>query len=176
MNLQDIEKAIRTVPDFPKKGINFKDITTAIKQPHIFHEIIENMAQQFHAQKIDAVVGVESRGFIIGAALAYALGCGFVPVRKPGKLPASCLYEEYGLEYGTDRLEIHTDSLLAQQRVLIIDDLLATGGTALAAASLVQKLQAQIVSFAFLVEISHLGGRAKLESIASVYSLIECCD
>ena len=139
MTIQDIKNSIRNVPDFPKSGIQFKDITTAIKQPQILQEIITTIAAKYQNQHIDYVVGIESRGFIFGAALAYALKCGFVPIRKPNKLPAQTISQEYALEYGTDKLEIHTDAIAEASKVLIIDDLLATGGTAVAAVQLVQR-------------------------------------
>lgn len=176
MDLSKIEESIRTIDDFPKTGIHFKDITTAIKNPDVFHEIIAKMAQKFQEEKIDVVVAIEARGFIFGAALAYELKCGFVPVRKPGKLPAECFSQEYALEYGTDTLEIHKDSILPKQRVLIIDDLLATGGTIKAAAKLISRMKANIVAFAFFIEIDKLGGRQELEVIAPVYSVITCSD
>ena len=176
MNLEQIEKSIRTILDFPKPGINFKDITTAVKHPDVFHEIIERMSETFRFKKVDVIIGIESRGFIFGSALAYKLNCGFVPVRKPGKLPAECLTEEYALEYGTDKLEIHTDSVLPQQHVVIIDDLLATGGTAEAAYKLVRRMGANVEAFAFFIEINGLGGRQKLEPFAPVCSLLTCSD
>ena len=173
MSLAEIKKSIRNIPDYPKPGIQFKDITTAMKNPQIFREIIDLMAAHFAVQKIDYVVGIDARGFIFGAALAYKLGCGFVPVRKPGKLPADTIAEEYALEYGTDKLEIHKDALKKGDRVIIVDDLIAVGGTAEAAAKLVEKLGAKIVSFAFVIELNELGGSAKLESRAEVYSLVQ---
>ena len=173
MSLTDIKNSIRNVPDYPKQGIQFKDITTAMKNPQIFREIIDTMAEYFGDKKIDYVVGIDARGFIFGAALAYKLGCGFVPVRKPGKLPADTIAEEYALEYGSDKLEIHKDALKKGDRVVIIDDLVAIGGTAEAAAKLVKRLGAEIVSFAFVIELTALKGRDKLSRFADVYSLIK---
>lgn len=173
MNLAKIKKSIRNIPDYPKPGVQFKDITTAMKNPQIFREIIDVMTAHFAQQKIDYVVGIDARGFIFGAALAYKLGCGFVPVRKPGKLPADTIAEEYALEYGTDKLEIHKDALKKGDRVIIVDDLIAVGGTAEAAAKLVERLGAETVSFAFVIELIELSGRAKLESRAEVYSLVQ---
>lgn len=173
MTIQDIKNSIRNVPDFPKSGIQFKDITTAIKQPQILQEIITTIAAKYQNQHIDYVVGIESRGFIFGAALAYALKCGFVPIRKPNKLPAQTISQEYALEYGTDKLEIHTDAIAEASKVLIIDDLLATGGTAVAAVQLVQRLHADIVGFAFIIELTSLQGSKSLQQYADVYSLLK---
>ncbi|MBQ9035462.1 MAG: adenine phosphoribosyltransferase [Alphaproteobacteria bacterium] len=172
MSIEDIKNSIRNVPDFPKKGIQFKDITTAIKNPKIYREIIDLMAQEFGKKKIDYVIGIEARGFILAAALAYKLGCGFVPVRKANKLPAQVLTQKYALEYGTDSLEIHADSLEKGANVLIVDDLLATGGTALATAKLVKQLEANIAAFAFIIELKDLNGAATLEPYGKVFSLI----
>lgn len=173
MSIAEIKKSIRNIPDYPKPGIQFKDITTAMKNPQIFKEIIDLMTTHLSKQPIDYIVGIDARGFIFGAALAYKLGCGFVPVRKPGKLPADTIAEEYALEYGTDKLEIHKDALQKGDRVIIVDDLIAVGGTAEAAAKLVEKLGAKIISFAFVIELTALNGRAKLESRAKVYSLVQ---
>ena len=173
MSLTDIKNSIRNIPDYPKAGIQFKDITTALNNPTIFTEIIDLLAAYFTDKKIDAVVGIEARGFIFGAALAYKLGCRFVPVRKPGKLPAATISEEYALEYGTDKLEIHKDALKTGDNVAIVDDLIAIGGTAQAAAKLVQKLGANITAFAFVIELTALQGRKKLENTTTVYSLIQ---
>lgn len=157
------EKALRTVPDFPKKGIQFKDITPVLKDKKLFAETLERLAAFYKGQKIDKVVSIESRGFIFGAALAYKLGAGFVPVRKPNKLPAEKLREEYALEYGTDILEIHTDAVKKGERVLLHDDLLATGGTARAACNLIERIGGKVVGLCFLIELGFLGGRKKLE-------------
>ena len=173
MSLTDIKNSVRNIPDYPKPGIQFKDITTSMKNPAIFKEMIDLLAAHFAAQKIDYIVGIDARGFIFGGALAYKLGCGFVPVRKPGKLPADTIAEEYALEYGTDTLEIHKDALKKGDRVIIVDDLIAVGGTAQAAANLVQKLGATIVAFAFAIELTALKGREKLQHLAEVYSLVQ---
>lgn len=173
MSLSDIKNSVRNIPDYPKPGIQFKDITTAMKNPAVFKEIIDLLAEHFATQKIDYIVGIDARGFIFGGALAYRLGCGFVPVRKPGKLPADTIAEEYALEYGTDTLEIHKDALQKGDRVVIVDDLMAVGGTARAAANLVQKLGAKVIAFAFAIELTDLKGREKLQNIAEVYSLIQ---
>ena len=173
MSIATIKASIRNVPDFPKKGIQFKDITTAIKKPDVLREILTEMANYFADAKIDYVMGIESRGFIFGTALAYLLNCGFIPVRKSGKLPAKVIAQEYALEYGTDKLEIHADALEKGCKVLIVDDLLATGGTAEAVAKLAAKCEAEIKGFAFVVELNDLSGRARLEKTAEVYSLVK---
>jgi adenine phosphoribosyltransferase len=161
-----IKSKIRTVPDYPKKGIMFRDITTLIKDPVGFRLVIDTLTQRYlHADlTFDTIVGIESRGFIIGSALAYALGRGFIPIRKKGKLPADVVSQEYALEYGTDRIEIHKDALRKGERVLLVDDLLATGGTALAAAALIEKLGAVVVEMAFIVDLPEVGGRKKVEA------------
>lgn len=161
--VERLKARIRHVPDFPKPGILFYDITTLLKDRAGFRDAIDAIAQPFADESIDIVAGVESRGFIFGAALADRLGTGFVPVRKKGKLPAATLEVTYALEYGTDSLEVHADAIAAGQRVLIVDDLLATGGTARATASLVRRLGGDVRALAFLVELTFLGGRGKLE-------------
>lgn len=163
---------IRDVPDFPKPGIVFKDITTLLKDAAALKLMVEQMAHLFHDQKIDQVVGIESRGFILGMPLAYVLGCGFVPVRKPGKLPAKTFRREYALEYGTDTLEIHVDAFKPGQRVLLVDDLLATGGTAQAALSMLNEMQAETVAALFAIELTFLNGREKLSPCKTI-SLIK---
>lgn len=173
MRLQDIKNSIRNIPDYPKPGIQFKDITTAIKQPQILKEILDMTAEHYKGQQIDYVVGIEARGFVFGAALAYVLGCGFVPTRKSGKLPADVFVQEYSLEYGTDKIEIHKDALKKGDNVLIVDDLLATGGTALAASELVKQTGATIAGFAFVIELCALNGRPALEKTAEVFSLVQ---
>lgn len=155
--------AIRDVPDFPQPGIIFKDITPILGDAALFQDIVSHLAERLAAERIDVVAGIESRGFIFGAPLAMQLGAGFVPIRKPGKLPADKVRVDYALEYGTDALEAHADAIRAGQRVLIADDVLATGGTAAAAARLVRQLQGDVVAFCILVELSFLGGRQKLE-------------
>jgi len=158
----DLEKKIRNVPDFPKKGIGFKDITTLVGDGTALRETIKRMRELFAQDKIDAVIGIESRGFIFASILAYEWGVGFVPVRKPGKLPAETFSESYELEYGQDSLEIHTDALGQGQNVLIVDDLLATGGTIVATTRLVERLGANVVGCCFLVELDFLDARKKL--------------
>jgi adenine phosphoribosyltransferase len=158
-----IKSRIRTVPHWPKKGIMFRDITTLLKDPVGFKICIDDFVSRYKKMDIDVVVGIDSRGFILGGPIAYELGKGFVPVRKKGKLPAATEKEEYALEYGTDTLEIHKDAIEKGQKVLIIDDLIATGGTALAAAKLVKKLHGEVVEFGFIVDLPDLGGRKKLE-------------
>lgn len=159
----ELEKFIRDVPDFPEKGIIFKDITTLLKEPEALKYVIDEMVKRYADKKIDKVVGIESRGFIFGAAVAYHLGCGFVPARKPGKLPAETIREDYTLEYGTNSLEMHTDAIKPGERVAIIDDLLATGGTAVAVAKLVERLKGTVVGIEFLIELDFLNGRDKLK-------------
>jgi adenine phosphoribosyltransferase len=160
--MTDLKTLIRHVPDFPKAGILFYDITTLLQDPAGLREAIDSIAIPFTNVGIDLVVGVESRGFIFGAAVADRLGAGFAPVRKPGKLPSACVRETYALEYGTDTLEIHEDAVKEGQRVLIVDDLLATGGTARATTNLVKKIGGTVHAIAFLIELVGLNGRAKL--------------
>lgn len=166
-----LKAAIRDVPDFPKKGIVFKDITTLLKDPVLLRRTVDLLAVLCGDRPVDKVVAIESRGFILGGVLASRLGAGFVPVRKPGKLPAKTLRASYALEYGTDTLEIHEDALNKGERVLIVDDVIATGGTAQAVGELVDRLGAKVVAFAFLVELSFLNGREKLAG-REVLSLI----
>ena len=169
-----IKSRIRTVPHWPKKGIMFRDITTLLKDPVGLKICVEDFLKRYKNKDIDIVVGIDSRGFILGGALAYLLGKGFVPVRKKGKLPAETEREEYALEYGTDIIEIHKDAIEKGQKVLIVDDLIATGGTANAAANLVKKLGGKVIEFAFIVDLPDLGGRKKLESAGySVYAQAE---
>lgn len=166
-----IKSRIRTVPHWPKKGIMFRDITTLLKDPVGLKICIDDFVTRYKGKEIDIVVGIDSRGFILGGALAYLLGKGFVPVRKKGKLPAATEKEEYALEYGTDTIEIHKDAISPGQKVLILDDLLATGGTANAAAKLVKKLGGEIMELAFIVDLPDLGGKKKLEQAGySVYA------
>ena len=159
-----IKSKIRTIPDHPKKGILFRDITTLIKDAVGFRLVIDTMTQRYLKGDIefDIIVGIESRGFIIGGALAYTLGKGFVPVRKKGKLPAETVSYEYELEYGTDTIEIHKDAIAKGMRVLLIDDLLATGGTAVASASLIEKLGGKVMEMAFIVSLPDVGGAKRL--------------
>ena len=162
-SVDDLRSLIREVPDFPKPGILFYDITTLLKQPEPFREVIDRMAAQVGDTPVDVVVGMESRGFIFSAPLAYKLDAGFVPVRKLGKLPAETIEVEYELEYGTATLEIHSDAIEKGQRVLIVDDLLATGGTVLGTIELVRRLGGEIAGLSFMVELSALHGRDKLD-------------
>jgi adenine phosphoribosyltransferase len=167
-----IRRAIRDIPDFPKPGIVFKDITPLLSNGQLFGRTIDILADRYHSQKVDAVLGIESRGFIVGAALAYKLGAGFCIVRKPGKLPYDTHSASYELEYGTDSLEIHVDALPAKARVIIVDDLIATGGTAAATAQLVSRIGGTVVECAFVLELSFLKGREKLKPHA-VFSLVQ---
>jgi adenine phosphoribosyltransferase len=159
-----IKSKIRTVENYPKKGIMFRDITTLIKDPVGFRLVIDNLTQRYieGTFEFDIIVGIESRGFIIGGALAYALGKGFIPIRKKGKLPAETVSQEYALEYGNDSIEMHKDSLVKDTKVLVVDDLLATGGTAIAAAKLIEKLGGIIAEMCFVVDLPDVGGGAKL--------------
>jgi len=168
----DLKAHIRHVPDFPKPGILFYDITTLLKDPAGFRATIDALAAPYRDQRVETVVGIESRGFILGAAVAERLGAGFVPIRKPGKLPAGAIRESYALEYGTDALEIHLDAITKDERVLIVDDVLATGGTAAAAAKLVSDLQGDLVGLMFLIELTFLSGRGKLAG-RSVNSVLQ---
>jgi adenine phosphoribosyltransferase len=163
MTIDDLKTKIRHVPDFPRAGILFYDITTLLQDAAGLHAAIDSLSTPFENQGIDIVVGVESRGFIFGAAVADRIGAGFSPVRKPGKLPSARVRATYDLEYGTDALEIHEDAVKAGQRVLIVDDLLATGGTARATTDLVKGLGGQVHALAFLIELVGLNGRARLE-------------
>ncbi|MGC8777077.1 MAG: adenine phosphoribosyltransferase [Candidatus Caldatribacteriaceae bacterium] len=168
----DLASYIRNIPDFPRPGIQFKDITTLLKDKRAFREAIDRLVDLFRDRDVELVVGIEARGFIIGAPLAYHLGCGFVPVRKKGKLPAETLAKTYQLEYGSATLEIHRDAIRPGQRVLIIDDLLATGGTTRAVCEMVEELGGNIVAVGFVIELEALKGRAKL-SPHPVYSLVQ---
>ena len=165
------QRLIRDIPEFPKQGILFKDITPLLRDPQGFAGVLEALEARHRGDRISAIAAVESRGFIFGGALAIRLGAGFIPIRKPGKLPHDKLSETYALEYGTDTIEIHRDAVVRGDRILILDDLLATGGTARAAASLVRKLGGEVVGASFLIELAFLGGRAHLEGIP-VFSLI----
>ena len=160
----DLKAHIRNVKDFPKPGIMFRDITTLLKNPEAFNYTLEQLLEFAKAKKINKVVGIESRGFIFGSVLAHKLNCGFIPVRKPGKLPAEKVSISYSLEYGEDKLEIHKDAIQAGDKVLVHDDLLATGGTMNAVCQLIEKLGGEIVQVSFIVELSFLNGREKLKS------------
>ncbi len=164
--MEHLKAAIREIPDWPKKGILFYDITTLLKKGSRFHEVIDSLIAPYTDKKVDLVLGIEARGFIFGPPVAYALDAGFVPVRKPGKLPAATHRVSYELEYGSDCLEIHQDAIVPGQRVLIVDDLIATGGTARAVAEMVEKMGGTVVGLAFVVELEFLHGREKLAKYA----------
>jgi adenine phosphoribosyltransferase len=170
--MKDLKKLIREVPDYPKPGILFYDLTTLLKDKQGFHTLIDRLCDHFRDHTIDIVAGMEARGFIFAPALAYRLGAGFVPVRKPKKLPAKTATVTYALEYGTDTLEIHEDAIKPGDRVIICDDLLATGGTAAATVRLIKKLGGKVEGTAFAVELTFLNGRAKLPGL-DVFSLIQ---
>ena len=171
-NSEKIKSMIREIPDFPKKGILFRDITTALKDAETLKITVDELYDIFKDEKIDYIAGIESRGFIYGMPLAYRLNCGFIPIRKPNKLPAEVISQEYELEYSTDKIEIHKDALKEGDRVLIVDDLLATGGTAQAAAKLVSSV-ATTVGMAFIIELEDLQGRKKLPQDIKVVSLVK---
>jgi adenine phosphoribosyltransferase len=168
----DLARLVRSIPDFPIKGILFRDITTLIRDGEALQETIDTMVEHYIDTDIDAIVGIEARGWIFGAPLAYELGAGFVPVRKPSKLPAEKVSVSYSLEYGTNTLEMHKDAIAPGTKVLIVDDLLATGGSARAACQLIEKLGGQVVGLAFLIELVDLHGRDKLKGY-DVYSMIQ---
>jgi adenine phosphoribosyltransferase len=170
--MEDLKTLIREVPDFPKPGILFYDITTMLKDKRGFHAVIDGLKGHYRDAEVDVVLGIEARGFIFAPALAYALGAGFVPVRKPKKLPSICVSVTYDLEYGTDRLEMHKDAVGEGTRVLIVDDLLATGGTAAAAARMVREVGGTVAGLGFVVELTFLSGRRKLEGY-EVFSLLQ---
>jgi adenine phosphoribosyltransferase len=170
--MDDLKSLIREVPDFPKAGINFYDITTLLKQPLGLRRTVDALAAQFEGEKVDTVIGIEARGFIFAPALAYHMNAGFVPVRKPRKLPSECASISYDLEYGQDTLEIHRDAVGQGHRVIIADDLLATGGTAKAVIDLVEGLGGEVVGLVFVVELEFLPGRKRLEGY-DVRSLIK---
>lgn len=160
----DLKALVRTIPDYPKKGILFRDITTLIEHPEGFRESIERIAQAYRGQGITHVAGIEARGFIFGAGVAIALGAGFIPIRKKGKLPGETIGQNYALEYGVDTIEIHADVLDADDRVLLVDDLIATGGTAIAAVSLLRRTGATVTRAAFVIDLPDLGGADKLKA------------
>lgn len=170
--IEDLKRAIREIPDWPKKGILFYDVTTLLKQGSCFQQTIDALTEPFKESGIEQVLGMEARGFIFAPTVAYALKAGFVPVRKPGKLPAATYDESYELEYGTDKLEIHRDAIKPGQRVLIVDDLIATGGTAKATAALAEKMGAEVAGLSFAVELTALKGRQKLEKY-KVHSVLK---
>ena len=168
----DLKSLIRDIPDFPKPGILFRDITTLLRDREGLRYTLDTLTEKCSGLSADYIVGMESRGFLFGVPLAYKLGIGFIPVRKRGKLPAEINFVEYELEYGTDRLEIHQDAIEPGSRVLIVDDLMATGGTAVATGQLLQQAQCEIVGFAFIIELKDLGGREKLPDVPIV-TLVE---
>jgi len=170
--MDELKKLIREIPDYPKPGILFYDVTTLLKDRRGFHALVDKLCEHYNGRKIDIVAGIEARGFIFAPALAYRLGAGFVPVRKPKKLPWKTTSVTYQLEYGTDTLEIHQDAVTPGQHVLVCDDLLATGGTASASVSLIRKLGGEVVGAAFAVELNFLKGRTKLPDV-DVFSLIK---
>lgn len=172
--LQFIKDKIRTVPNWPKPGIMFRDITTLLNDAESFKQTIDLLVERYKNMAIDKVAGIESRGFIIGSVLAYKLGVGFVPIRKKGKLPADVISQEYALEYGTDKIEIHADAFLPGAKILLVDDLIATGGTATAAGNLIKKLHGDVVECCFIVDLPDLGGTKKLETAGyKTFSLVE---
>jgi len=168
----DLKEKIRVIPDFPQPGISFKDITTLLRDGEALRETVKRLAEHFKGTEVDMILGVESRGFILGAPLAYEMGLGFTLIRKPGKLPGQVLSVEYDLEYGTDSLEIHADAFPPGTRVLVVDDLLATGGTIAAAIELIKKLSGQVVGLAFLIELAYLNGRERLSEY-DIVSLVQ---
>ena len=169
-----IKSRIRTVPNYPKPNIMFRDITTLLKDPIGLRATVDELVRRYKDVKIDKVAGIESRGFIIGAPLAYALGKGFIPIRKKGKLPAETIGHDYELEYGTDRIEIHTDAIAKGEKVLLVDDLIATGGTAEAACKLIEKMGGKIVECCFIIDLPDIGGHARLEKHGhKVFALCE---
>jgi len=174
--IDTVRDKIRNIPDFPKPGIIFRDITTAVKDAEALHYCVYYLANRIrdtHEEKIDYIVGIESRGFIFGSALAYALGAGFVLIRKPGKLPCATISETYELEYGTDEVQMHVDAVEEGANVVVVDDLLATGGTMCAACRLLKKAKANILAACFIIELSDLNGREKIPSEIEVISMVE---
>ncbi len=173
LTIEDVKEKIRAVPDFPKKGIIFRDITTGLKDAETLQVMVDYLCDQYKDCKIDYIAGIESRGFIFGMPMAYKLDCGFIPVRKPNKLPAETIKESYDLEYGSDSIEIHADAIEKGTNVLVVDDLLATGGTAQAACKLVKKAGGNLVGAAFLIELEALNGRDKLTDCGKVVSMLK---
>jgi len=167
----DLKEKIRDIPDFPKEGILFRDITTLLKDSESLNFVVEELFKRYQDKDIDFIAGIESRGFLFGTVLAHRINKGFVPIRKPGKLPAETVSAEYSLEYGTDRIEMHVDAVKEGDRVLLIDDLLATGGTMEAACSLIESVGAKVVECSFLIELAFLNGRDKLKG-HDVYSMV----
>ena len=173
LQMDDLKKLIREVPDYPKPGILFRDITTLLKDPDGFNEAVRLLGERHANGGIGKVAGIEARGFILGGAVAHALGAGFIPVRKRGKLPAPAIGHDYDLEYGSDRVEMHVDAIAAAERVLLVDDLIATGGTAEAAVTLIEQAGGHVVEACFVIELPDLGGRRRLEALGvAVHSLL----
>jgi adenine phosphoribosyltransferase len=169
-----LKSLIRTIPHYPKQGIMFRDITTLLKDPVGLRMLVDGLAEHYKNQKIDKVAGIEARGFIIGAALAYKLGVGFVPIRKSGKLPAETVGQEYALEYGADRVEIHIDAIEQHEQVLLVDDLIATGGTAEAAVALIRKLGGIVMGCGFVIDLPEIGGMQRLQALGlNTFALCE---
>ncbi|MFJ5446930.1 adenine phosphoribosyltransferase [Methylobacillus methanolivorans] len=169
-----IKSLIRTIPDYPKPGVQFRDITTLLKDATGLRHVVDALVARYSDAAVDKVVGIESRGFIVGAAVAYELGVGFVPVRKKGKLPGEVLGHDYALEYGTDRVEIHSDAISPNENILLLDDLIATGGTAEAAAVLIEKLGGNLIECAFIIGLPDLGGEQKLRTLG--YKTFSLCE
>jgi len=172
MLVSDLRRTIREVPDFPKAGVNFYDVSTLFRNPDAFRSAVDRLLERYRGEKIDALAGIEARGFVLASAMAYQMGTGLILVRKPGRLPCETEGEEYALEYGTGRIEMHRDSIAPGQRVLVVDDLLATGGTAAAAGRIIERLSGRVEGYAFLVELVPLSGRKRLSS-SNVFSLIQ---
>jgi len=171
---ETLRAAIRTIPDYPKPGILFRDITTLLNQPRAFRRAVDELVHPYAGTGIEQVAGVEARGFILGGAMAHQLSCGFVPIRKKGKLPHQTVSIAYSLEYGVDEMEMHADAIHAGQKVLLVDDLIATGGTAEGAVKLLQKLKAEVVAACFVIDLPDLGGRRKIEALGvPVRTLVE---
>lgn len=171
MKAEDLKRYVRDIPDFPKPGILFRDITPLLSDPRAFRETVEALCRRYEGKKIDKVVGIESRGFVFASPVAYRLDAGLVPLRKPGKLPHETISEAYALEYGEATLEVHKDAVARGERVVVLDDLLATGGTAAAAVSLVGRLGGEVIEACFVIELGALGGRGKLDG-TPVFSLL----
>lgn len=169
-----IKSKIRTVPHYPKQGIMFRDITTLLKDPVGLRITVNELVHRYTGMKIDKIAGIESRGFILGAPLAYALGVGFVPIRKKGKLPSQTIGQDYELEYGVDRIEMHLDAIAEGEKILLVDDLIATGGTAEAAVNLIRKVGGQVIECVFIIDLPEIGGKARLEKLnCPVFALCE---
>jgi adenine phosphoribosyltransferase len=165
----DLKGLVRTIPDYPKPGVMFRDVTTLLGHPSGFRACVEALIKPFHDQRLESVAGIEARGFILGGAAADRLHCGFVPIRKKGKLPAKAIGQDYELEYGVDVIEVHEDALSPGEPVLLVDDLIATGGTAIAAVKLLRRLNADVIGAAFVIDLPDLGGRARLAELG-----VEC--